>query len=558
MAYPAGPPPGLGPSRPSSTARVVGILLILPAFLLLLGQLLVPSLQTLWLAVFGSASDGRFGGPTGLQALEILGRELPSSLLSGFARVLAPWLLSAVLGAGLALTACGPRSLALAGRIITGLLVALYAPVVVGVSMLRSGPRLGPDGVSWFLAAVIFFPVLTGLHAVVVAAVLRRRGRVGRTLAVVGGISAVSAVAVGLQQFVAPYLSGGLLNDRSAAMAAYFYAFARHELTVGAMVATLVLLVCGMLGIGAVALLVETRTRVILTAPGVTAPTSTGPDLRGPDLGGPTPASWEAPNPGATGLGSAGLGPTGLGSIGSESTGLGVAGLAVGLVALVAAGATFGPYLAAQGTELPASEQALVPRALLQMWGPSFLVATGQFIVAAAAAIGIGWFRPFGPNSRRVLLVFAPWLLVAPVTLSLARYDTLRTLGLLDTPFAALPATLVAVPALVVVTLMIDGLREQRDAGLATQTAAGPWGGVGALILGALWISTANELAWPIIMTADPNRQPGQVIVLRAVTGAFPAVPYSAALPVVLLLILLAGSAVLQALVFRRVTLSSR
>lgn len=489
------------------------MVVVVPAVLVLLVQLAIPSLQTLALGVVGPLGDGgRFGGPQGGAALRLAARDLPVALGSGLTMIVAPWLISIVLGAGLALAARGPRGLAIAGRAVTGLLVASYAPVVVAVSILLAGRGRSTDSLPWLLSAAVLTPVLTGVHAAIVAAILRRGGRTGRTLVVAGMISATTAIAVGLQGFVVPYLSGFRPGRSSAALLGYFYAFSRYQLTVAGLIFTVVLVVCGGLGIVAVVLLVSSRTRLSLTGPRETT---------------------------------------------AGSVGAGIAGLVVGVLAIAAAIATFVPYLAAAGGAAPTSDQGQVTSSLLRMWGLSLPTALVQLVVTGAAAIGIGWLRPFGPNSRRLLLIFAPWLLVAPVTLSAVRFDTMRTLGMLDTPVALLPATLVSVPALVVLTLLADGLRDQRDAGMPLRTVVAPAVGIAALLTGALWVGAANDVVWPLILTTDRDSYPGTLVILQAL-GTNRRVPFAAALPVPLLLIMVAGSAVLHATTLGRVGLTGR
>jgi len=78
------------------------------------------------------------------------------------------------------------------------------------------------------------------------------------------------------------------------------------------------------------------------------------------------------------------------------------------------------------------------------------------------AAFGIGALRPLGRYSEWLLLPFFPYLFVAVVTLSPVYVDTLTKLKLFDTPFSIFYPLLVSVPQLIFLTLFFKGQVSSR------------------------------------------------------------------------------------------------
>jgi hypothetical protein len=163
------------------------------------------------------------------------------------------------------------------------------------------------------------------------------------------------------------------------------------------------------------------------------------------------------------------------------------------------------PWLTALFT--PAEEVAPAPSGLrvqLNTWVPALLGALVSVGVAYLGALGIGGLRPLGRHSEWLLLPFAPWLLVGAGPLSVANWNNLRGIGLIDTFVALIPPLLISVPALFVLTLLCKGLvmRTDRDFLSGVVLPSLPMAGI---LAGAVTLVNAQDLLWPLLVAQDRN-----------------------------------------------------
>lgn len=197
---------------------------------------------------------------------------------------------------------------------------------------------------------------------------------------------------------------------------------------------------------------------------------------------------------------------------------------------------------------------------LVNTWLPPLISATVGVGVALLAGFGIGALRPLGRWSELLLLPFAPWLFVGTGPLSLAGYDRVRAAGQLDTFTALIPPTWLAIPALMIFTVLFRGLAgtwlaSDRvlpvDRDLAR--AVGP---MVALVFGATVLVGAQDLSWSYVVAADAEYLTGPLLAVRQLTELPDShVAIGLALPAVLVVIFAVGLAALQLFFLDRVTL---
>jgi hypothetical protein len=346
------------------------------------------------------------------------------------------------------------------------------------------------------------FGLVTGLATTLYLAALRRRAT-GRTdwpaFLVVGGIGVLAVLAMSLQAFTYPHV---LLGDRPGATdtpltVIYSYAFRFARLGEGAAANVLLLLVLGVLGLAATALLVLSRLRVSVE-----------------------PRAAEPASPHRT-----------LGRVGA------VGGL---VLVLAVAGYALWPWLRAA---LTADEVILqypgAGRALANTWLPSLLAALVGVGLAALAGFGIGALRPLGRWSELLLLPFGPWLFVGLGALGEAAYVQRVDLGLVNTFGGLVPPTALSIPALFLFTLVFRGERVAPSA----MVRALPMVGV---VFAAVWVGYANSTVWPLLVASDPATMTGPVLALSRSLMLFTTKGIGLASPPVLVLLLALGLAAAQ------------
>ncbi|MFI7151318.1 carbohydrate ABC transporter permease [Nonomuraea sp. NPDC050022] len=490
---------------PAFASPALGWLLLLPALLGTLITLLLPTVQTILL----SLQSAGLTGPSVFVGLANYGQVLGQgafwkALVFTLSITVIPLLVAVVVGPLLALaldwSGAWPRR---AGRIVLSLALVAFSPVAVAVSWMRglmpdaSGlatmtegvrdPATAPGTLQLILAAATF-GVVCALATMAFLPALRG-GTVSPAMLAVGGLVALAMVAAGLQTFaIGLTMTHGGPNGstQTLSLVQYTYTFMVGRVGLGATVATVMGLVLGVLGIGAVCVAAASGMRITIEPRGAT-----------PDQD----------------VVRAGSGAKVI---------VGVAALVV--VAAVGLALTW-PWLSA--LLAPAQPGSAAPsgwRTVVNTWAPALIGALVSVGVAYLGALGIGGLRPLGRRSEWLLLVFAPWLFVGMGPLSLAGWRTVRGMSLIDSFVALVQPVLVSVPALLILTLLCKGL--------AARTGKDFLGGVvlpslpmaGILVL-AVTLVNGQELLWPLLVAQDPGLATAPVQLLTRTSG------YTSALP---------------------------
>jgi hypothetical protein len=360
------------------------------------------------------------------------------------------------------------------------------------------------------------FGLVCGVGVTLYLAALRARepGRPLRpAVLTVGGLAAVAVVAASLQVYAYPML----LSDRrtlTPVVAQHRTALVSFQVGPAAAQATLLLAVLAGLGLLATAVVILTRLRVEVDSL----------------------SRWLEE-------------PTGWRSSGSAiAVGTGTAAV------LLVTGYGVWPWLTrlGGGTAPPGVSSTSV---LFNTWLPPLVSTVVGVGVALLAGFGIGALRPLGRWSELLLLPFAPWLFVGLGPLSLAGFDRVRAAGQLNTFTGLMPPTWLAIPALVIFTVLFRGLAENSlvvDRGAALRAAAP----MVVLVGGATVLVHAQDLCWSYLVAADAEHLTGPLLAVRQL-AELPAsrVSVGLVLPVVLVAVFAVGLGVLQLFFLDRVTL---
>ncbi|MET8863123.1 sugar ABC transporter permease [Nonomuraea sp. NPDC004580] len=402
----------------------------------------------------------------------------------------------------------------------------------------------------------------------------------------------------------------------------YDYAFRTAEFGLGAAVATLTGAVLGVLGIAATIIAAASGLRITLTpktdltdprtpptfAPG-DAPARHGPPAscsRGAlTYGAQGQTAFGRQGPAAFGTqGSAALGPAGAsgtgGAHGSQSPsgraqesapaahpgGAGgvtspylpgsgqpekarqaparraatPAGAAIGIAALavvvVAAFMLAWPWM--DGVLASRAGAASSLRAQVNTWVPAVVGALVSVGVAYLAALGIGGLRPLGRASEWLLLIFAPWLFVGAGPFSVANWQNVRNLGLIDTFPALIPPLLVSVPALLVLTLLCKGLAERTDRDFYSGVFL-PSLPMAGILAGAVTLVNAHDVQWPLLVVQHTDLFTAPVAQMAQVGGfSRAAADVGAATPLAVVAVALAVLVTAQLLYLDRLAITTK
>ncbi|AQZ60882.1 hypothetical protein BKM31_04705 [[Actinomadura] parvosata subsp. kistnae] len=517
----------------------LGWLLAVPALLGALITLVLPTAQTIWLSFqsggvlrestyVGMANYGKLLGDSGFW--QALGFTLSLTVI--------PLLVAVVVGPllALALDRAGtwPRR---AGRIALSLAVVVFSPVAVagawlrglmpnasGLATLAEGltePGTAP-GTMRLIVAAGTFGVVCALAVIAFLPALRG-GTPGPATLVVGVLVALAVVAVGLQTFsLGLVLTKGGPQRATETLAGlqYDFAFRQAQFGPGASVAALTGVILGVLGIVATVVAVTARLRITLT-PRTPSPMPDGT------------SSAPAPAPGRV----------------AASVGALVVVIAI---ALVLAWPWMDGVLAS-----PPSTPAGSFTTQLTTWAPAITGAVVSVGVAYLAALGIGGLRPLGRASEWLLLPFAPWLFVGAGPLTVANWQNVHNLGLIDSFPALIPPLLVSVPALLVLTLLCKGLAERADGDF--------FGGVflpslpmAGILAGAVTLVNAHDLLWPLLVIQKPGMFTAPVAQVQQLSGYDGTAPdLGAATPLVVVAVALAALVAAQLLYLDRLAIQT-
>ncbi|GAA4631570.1 hypothetical protein GCM10023196_061520 [Actinoallomurus vinaceus] len=513
----APPPPALPVAGRPATDRNLGpgLVLILPAAVLALVSLVVPTGQT----IVRSFQDSRFL----LQSHRFVGLDNYGTILKegdfwralGFSigisvvPILVAVLVAPALAAALDQAGTWPRRI---GRVLMSLPLVVFSPVAVAVAW-RMGQVTGKGGVATIfgridspdkaatviplVTAAALFGAVCGLALLVFLPVLRARAegrRITPAMLAVGAIVALAAVATSLQAFTFPAVLGESPKSTTLAGLQYSVAFQRANLGLGSAVATITGLILTVLGVGATLIAIRTSLGIKLTP----AP------RRGAAEPGPRPDAARSV----------------------------IAILAV-VVALIITILGSWPWLSALfSSGHGPSSGASTGKIYLNTWVPPLLNALVSVGVAFLAALGIGGLRPLGRRSELLLLPFAPWLFVGIGPLSVSGFENERSLKLLD-KFASLFSPIwVSVPALLILTLFCRRhaarWRAQRTTGAPAApsffaTVVVPALPLAGLLAGAITLIGAQGLLWPILVTGGAGNRTAPLELTNRVSQFFTA-----------------------------------
>ncbi|MEU7836211.1 hypothetical protein [Nonomuraea sp. NPDC049129] len=522
---------------PAFASPALGWLLLLPALLGTLITLLLPTVQTILL----SLQSAGLTGPSVFVGLANYGQVLGQgafwkALVFTLSITVIPLLVAVVVGPLLALaldwSGAWPRR---AGRIVLSLAMVAFSPVAVAVSWMRglmpdaSGlatmaeglrdPATAPGTLQLILAAATF-GVVCALATMAFLPALRG-GTVSPAMLAVGGLVALAMVAAGLQTFaIGLTMTHGGPNGstQTLSLVQYTYSFMVGRVGLGAAVATVMGLVLGVLGIGAVCVAAASGMRITVEPRGAT------------------------PDQAVVRAGSG-------------------AKVIVGVVALVVVAAVglalTWPWLSALlAPTQPGSAAPSGWRTVLNTWAPALIGALVSVGVAYLGALGIGGLRPLGRRSEWLLLVFAPWLFVGMGPLSLADWRTIRGMSLIDSFIALVQPVLVSVPALLILTLLCKGLAARAGKDFLSGVVLPSLPMAGILVL-AVTLVNGQELLWPLLVAQDPGLATAPVELLTRTSGYTSAPPdVGLATPLAVVAVALIGIVAAQLLYLDRLAIT--
>lgn len=509
MTQPQRVPAGAGAPRPPGTSaqRVVGLVLLLPAVLAWIAYQVMPVLRTFWFSLHQSGLEGA-DTFTGLENFGNVPRSWYTGavvqLVLGLAIAAVAVTVGLLLGGLVRRAPDGWQRISLA---VAGLGLVSYAPLnLMFVTYWSYGTPLGVR----LLLAMVPIPLLIG----VIAAALSRSGRL---LLVIGAVTALGGAAWALQGEIGILLS--ISPEQPPGMFIYRATFAAFDVGTGAAASMIMGLLLGALGLGAALMLLAIRPRFDLT----------GAARGGAAAPGPYPVTM----------------PGRQGSAGSS--GLGILAVAAAVVLLVVLVILALPWLPHLGSSAEGLDPATSARATWSTLGRRALELVLTLLVTGAAAVGLGYCRPFGRHSVRALLVFSPWLFVGLIPLMTGLY--LRFSGPpaeFAAPFFGITVQMLAVPLLFLLTYLADGARTARDAG--ARLPVGSVAGLVVLGLGLITLVRGQEVVWDLVFLYDRANSALQMVfqVLSMQFGQ--TIPLGLLTPPVLLLLgalVLAGAAAL-------------
>jgi hypothetical protein len=202
---------------------------------------------------------------------------------------------------------------------------------------------------------------------------------------------------------------------------------------------------------------------------------------------------------------------------------------------------------------------------LLNTWLPPLVSTVVGVGLALLAGFGIGALRPLGRWSELLLLPFAPWLFVGLGPVALAGYDHARAADQLNSFAGLIPPSWLAIPALVIFTLVFRGQRARwpdgpeqvpESTGSFVRAMLRPTWAMIALVGGGTLLMRAQDLSWSPLVAADAEHLTGPLLALQQL-AELPAheVSVGLVLPAVSVLLLAVALGALQLFFLERVAL---
>ncbi|MBB5114198.1 sugar ABC transporter permease [Micromonospora echinospora] len=526
MSQPAVPQatvPAPQPTQPSRRApALIGLALIVPAVIAWVWSYVLPTLSTVARSFEGDGLRRPYES-AGVRNYEVA---FTSGFVGqvGFAVLLSLIPLAVALLAAPLLAVLADRAGRVARLVTRGVLalpLAAYAPVAVYLGRRAENIESGTytenlQSPRTFLVsalAQVTFGLVVAVAATLYLSALRRREpdqRPAPAMLAVGGLLGLGVLAAGLQTFTAPYIltGGGPRGDYTATpvFSIAQTSFRTLRLGVGSATSTLLLVLLGLLGLAAVALILATRLRIEFDG------WRDRPAVREAE-------SYSGRRPLLVGL------------------------TAVALVVVI--GVTVwasSPWLRNLSSDTgPLPRGVETSNLFANTWVPpllSTLVAVG---LAALAGFGIGALRPLGRWSELLLVPFAPWLFVGAGPLAIANFERTMEREQLGLFLGLVPPTWLSVPALFAFTLLFRGQHERWRSG----------GGVGrTLLLPALpmlavtalptWLAHAQSPLWTTLVGKGPDSLTAPVLVQMVASRAFGAggeLPLGLILPLPMLIL---------------------
>jgi hypothetical protein len=525
----------------------LGFLLVAPAALLTILTLVVPSVQTVWHSMkrMGFIGGGSFVGLRNYSRVlgeHVFWRALGYSLALGLIPLVVAVVVAPLLAAALDRSGSAARR---AGSVLMSVPLVVFSPVAAAAAWVvaKQHKHLGsslypePTGRGWpvaLMSSAAVFGAVCGLGLLVFLAVMRGRRTQSPTahrnaLAAVVLLVILTTFAISLQEFSFSQSTGDTRSESLNGLQ-FRQSFEILDLGDGSVVATILGVLLGVLGIAAVLVLLIARLRIDV------APADRGTE--------PWPWPWPGPATITTTTKSKSSTPL-----------LGIAALVVLAIVTIV---TMLPWLTTvfHSAHVTGSTFSIN----MNTWVPSIAGAVISVGVAFVAALGIGGLRPLGRRSEWLLLPFAPWLFVGIGPLAEADYLNLHSLHWLNTLVALVPPILVSVPALVVLTLFCSSRsaiwRNDPRASFAHVVVA-PALPLAVFLVGATTIVNAQRLFWPEIVAQNPNRRTAPVALLQQMEQFTGGGPIGLTTPLLVVIVVLAALVALQLLYFDRTVIVS-
>ncbi|MEU8071351.1 sugar ABC transporter permease [Micromonospora sp. NPDC049151] len=526
MSQPAAPQataPVPPPAQPNSTGRtLIGLALIVPAAIAWIWSYVLPTLSTVARSFEqdGPRRSGESAGTANYEAVFTDGfvGQVGFAVLLGLIPLVVA-LLAAPLLAVLADRA--GRVARLVTRGVLALPLAAYAPVAVFLGRRAEDIENGTltqnlQSPRTFLAtalAQVTFGVVVAVAATLYLSALRRRDpdqRPAPAMLAVGGLLGLGVLAAAVQTYTAPTIltGGGPRGDDTATpvFAAAQTSVRTMRLGVGSATSTLLLVLLGLLGLAAVALILATRLRIEFDG------WRDRPAVREAE-------SFSSRRPLLVGLTAVAL--------------VVVLGVTVwaSLPWLRNFSADTGPLPKAVGTA----------NLFANTWVPPLLSTLVAVTLAAVAGFGIGALRPLGRYSELLLVPFAPWLFVGIGPLAIAGFERTMELGQLGLFLGLVPPTWLSVPALFAFTLLFRGQHERwRSGGGVVRTLLLPALPMLAVTALPTWLTHAQSPLWATLVGRGPDSLTAPALVKMVADRSFGAggeLPLGLVLPLPMLIL---------------------
>jgi ABC-type sugar transport system permease subunit len=477
----------------TAAIKVTGWLLLLPAAVLTLLTLVIPTVRTVSTS-FTSANFLNEGKSVGTDNYDVVFDRWGPSLWYSLSLVLVPILVAVVVAPLVAAALSWAGGWArLTARIALSLTLVVFSPVAFALAWQRmfrddDPTRLADTdlaaGTLRSSVAMMTFGVVCAVGVMIFLPVFRARRPAWPALFATAGVAVLGLLAVGLQQFTVPYVMTGFGPENSTTTPVglmYDNAFRILRAGVGAAVATVLLVILAILGMAAALVVILTRLRVSLL-----------------------PRQPKEPfrkNPGAIVLAAVVL-------------------VAV-LVAVVLNALPWFDALSGSGPDLPSGTQR-------RTWSPAFTSAVIAVGAAYLAALGISGLRPLGRRSEWLLMPFAPWLFVGVAPLAIDFFTSAREDGDLDTSSVLQPPILISIVSLMILAVLCRGQSErwQHEVSMGAPAGAAFFRTVvvptlplaGLLFVVAMFLN-AQDLVWPLLVAASPEHATTPLAMVLANNG---------------------------------------